>query len=180
MPLRNPDALENLLAPLEEVTDLCFRELADAGTDRLKGEVAERTPVDTNPYRHREGRPRGTLRDSLERVPGLREGTRRGFSTLTGTVRFTDPVASLVEDDTPPHTIRAKDGGMLHFQTRYGYTTATGDFRPPGSWVTVEEIQHPGTKGAHMLSRGALATEMTIDRWAIPALTRWRNGLRTG
>lgn len=180
MPFVNPHALDDLLDPLEEATDATFRDLAQKGTDELERNVRDRTPVDTNPYRHREDRPRGTLRDSLEQDPELREGTRRGLRTLVGTVRFTDPIAPKVEDDTPPHTIRAKNGGMLRFQTRYGYMGKDGVFRPPGSWVTVEEIQHPGTKGAHMLSRGAAATEFTIDRWALGPLGRWRERLRSG
>lgn len=173
MPMVNPDALDDLFDPLEEATERCFHEIAEAGADYLERSVRDRTPVDTNPFRHRKDRPRGTLRDSLERDPELREGTRRGFRALFCTVRFTDPIAPKVEEDTPPHTIRAKDGGMLRFQTRYGYTGADGTFRPPGSWVTVEEVHHPGTKGAHMLSRGALATELTIDFWARDPLRDW-------
>lgn len=174
MPLENPDALLHLLAAHADATERAGLRIADAGTDRLERNVRRRTPVDTNPFRTRPDRPRGTLKASVHRQPGLERIRRSRHAAYRGTVETFDPVARYVEKDTPPHVIRARPGGMLHFQSRDGWVGKDGTVYPPGTWVTIHEVHHPGTKGQHMFSRGALATEEEVPEFARDPLNRWR------
>lgn len=177
---RGGDSLLRMLASHEQLVARTPRRIADAGTDRLERNTKRRTPIDTNPFRDRPGRPRGYLRDSVHRLEGVRFEQRGAYRVWQGTVVSYDPVARLVEFDTPPHTIRAADGGFLRFRSRDGWVDKDGRIHPPGTWVTVREVQHPGTKGQHMFSLGALATELDFAEFAGPELARWSREVRSG
>lgn len=179
-PFVNPRALVRMIESHQSHTTACAREIADAGTDRMEREIVRRTPIDTNPYRYNPGRPRGTARASIHRDPGLREQHRWGRTQYVGDVRGSDPILRYIEFDTPPHTIRAKGGGLLRFQSRYGWTSEDGRFHPPGTWVTVHEVKHPGTKGKHMFSLGALDAERSLDEYARGPLEHWKRRITGG
>jgi hypothetical protein len=179
-PLENADSLDRMLHAHERATRRTGERIAEAGVDHLERSIRRRTPIDTNPYRHRPDRPRGSLKRSVHRLVGVRFVLRGGRESWEGEVVSFDPVARLVEFDTPPHTIRARDGGKLHFQSRDGWTDTDGVFHPPGTWVTIEEVHHPGTKGQHMFSLGALDTEAQIDDYAREPLGRWKRDVEGG
>lgn len=175
MPLVNPHSLTRMVGSHERATGRAARRIADAGTDRMEREIVRRTPIDTNPFRYRPGRPRGTARGSIHRLPGLREQHRWGRTQYVGDVKGSDPILRYIEFDTPPHIIRARaPGGRLHFQSRHGWTNDDGVHFPPGTWVTIEEVHHPGTKGQHMFSLGALDAERAIDAIARSPLVQWK------
>lgn len=170
MGIVDPEALERLFD--ERPVKRCANRLAKKGGDRLLRNVRRNTPVDTNPYRSRPERPVATLRDSME-GDTVREEVRGGERVLVYVVGSSDPVARLVEFDTRPHKIRPHNpDGFLRFQSRHGFTDAKGLFHPPGTWVSVREIDHPGTKGAHMFSLGALKTEAEFAEFSRPILDR--------
>lgn len=176
MPLTDPDALLDLVDAHVGITRRTARRIADAGVDRLERNVKRRTPIDTNPYRNRPDRPRGSLRASVHRDEHIVLVIRGGREAWHGEVLTYDPVARYVEEDTPPHTIRArKPGGRLVFQSRHGFTGKDGVFYPPGTWVSVEEVEHPGTKGAHMFLLGAWATEREYAAYAREPVMRWKH-----
>lgn len=54
-----------------------------------------------------------------------------------GEVKSTAPYAKFVDMGTRPHTIRGRNGGMLHFY-----------WPKVGRWMTVRQVHHPGFKGA--------------------------------
>jgi hypothetical protein len=157
------------------ITARTAHRIADAGVDRLERNVRRRTPVDTNPYRHKPERARGSLLASVHRGELVVHVVRAGRDYYEGEVLTYDPIARLVEFDTPPHKIRARTpGGRLRFQSRYGFTGRDGRFYPPGTWVGIEEVNHPGTKGAHMFSLGAWATEREYASYAVGPLQQWK------
>lgn len=175
MPIRDANALLDLIDAHQRITRRTARRIADAGVDRLERNVTRRTPVDTSPFRHRPERPRGTLRASVHRREQIVRVVRGGVESYQGEVLTLDPIARYVEEDTPAHRIRARTpGGRLLFQSRYGFTGRDGRFYPPGTWVSVEEVNHPGTKGAHMFSLGAWATEREYADYARDPLQRWK------
>lgn len=173
-PFLGRGSLVAMVASHERITTQAAEEVADAGTDRLEREIVRRTPIDTNPFRHNPERPRGTARASIKRDAGLRRSSAQGFRQIIGDVRGSDPILIYIEFDTPPHTIRAHAGGRLRFQSRHGFTGRDGVHYPPGTWVSVEEVRHPGTKGQHMFSLGALATDRALEQIATGPLARWR------
>lgn len=165
----------DLVGAHERITRRAARRIADAGVDRLERNVQRRTPIDTNPFRHNPERPRGTARASIKRRADVEFTVRGGHETYRGLVESDDPIIRYVEFDTPPHTIRSRTpGGRLRFQSRHGFVGADGRFYPPGTWVSVEEVEHPGTKGAHMFSLGAWATEREFRQYATDPLARWK------
>lgn len=173
--LRNPDALVNLVARHEEITRGVGRRIADAGTDTMETEIRERTPVDTNPYRWRPERPRGALKASVHRVEGILVEVLGGVTRYIGEVVSFDPIVRYVEFDTPPHKIRPRDpNGRLRFQSRDAFVGKDGKLYPPGTWVSVEEVNHPGTQGQHMFTLGALAAEQFLPEYGAPELARWK------
>lgn len=174
MPLENPDALLDMLDEQERITRDAAHRIADAGVDRLEANVKRNTPVDTNPYRHDPERPRGTLRESFHRRPGLEIVVRGDRETYEGAVESEDEIAGWIEEGTLAHIIRAKVGRFLHFQSRDGFVGKDGIFHPPGTWVTVSKVEHPAVAGAHMCSIGALTTELEIDDWSRDELERWK------
>lgn len=173
MPLTDPDALTDMIDAHAKITRRTARRIADAGVDRLERNVKRRTPIDTNPFRHDPARPRGTARKSVHRKERIVLVVRGGRESYKGEVLSDDPIARLIEFDTAPHRIRAKDGGFLRFQSRHGFVDRAGEFHPPGTWVSVREIEHPGTKGSHAFSLGAYATEHEYRQYATDALARW-------
>ena len=181
MPLLGEDSLDRMLAAHERATSRAARRIADAGTDRMAQETRRRTPIDTNPFRHRPERPRGSARRSIRRQEGLLVEMRGGRPRYIGDVVSHDPVTRLLEFDTPPHEIRPRDpDGYLAFQSRHGWTDDSGRFHPPGTWVRVRVVQHPGTKGHHMVSLGALDAERALEEYAAPVLARWRAEVESG
>lgn len=175
MPLVGADALVELVDAYEQASDRAARRIADAGVDRLERNVRRRTPIDTNPFRNRPERPRGALKRSVHRLEGLRRVVSGGRPSYSQDVVSYDPVADYVEFDTPPHVIRPRiAGGYLHFQSRDGFTGRDGVYYPPGTWVTVAEVHHPGTKGQHMFSLGALDTEAELPDFARGPLAQWK------
>lgn len=175
MPLTNPGALLGMLEAQQRITRRTAGRIADAGVDRLERNVQRRTPIDTNPYRSRPERPRGSLRRSVRRRAGVLYVVRGGRGEYRGAVETFDPVARYVEFDTPPHVIRARrPGGFLRFQSRYGFVDRHGEVHPPGTWITIREVNHPGTKGAHMFTLGAWATERQFASYARDPIGRWK------
>jgi hypothetical protein len=175
VPLTNPDALVQLVDAHQGITRRTARRIADAGVDRLERNVKRRTPIDTNPFRHKPERPRGTARASVKRRASVHFVVRGGRESYEGLVESDDPIIRYVEFDTPPHKIRARQpGGRLRFQSRHGFTGKDGVFYPPGTWISVEEVDHPGTKGAHMFTLGAWATEREYRQYASEPLARWK------
>lgn len=176
MPLKDPGALLDMLEAHASITRRTARRIADAGVDRLERNVQRRTPIDTNPYRSRPERPRGSLRRSIRRRAGVDLVVRGRRESYRGDVETFDPVARYVEFDTPPHIIQARrPGGYLRFQSRYGFVDRNGEVHPPGTWITIHEVHHPGTKGAHMFTLGAWATERQFADYAREPLGRWKH-----
>ncbi len=83
----------------------------------------------------------GTLRDSI---------TDEITGPLEGRVVAGAPYARFVNDGTPPHVIRGKRGGVLHFQVQ-GYEF----FR--------RVVHHPGTKPRPFMGEAADEGEMVLD-----------------
>lgn len=176
MPLTDPDALVDMVDAHAGITHRTARRIADIGVDRLERNIRRRTPIDTNPYRHRPERPRGAAKASLHRKPGVELEVHGGRESYHGEVSSDDLVILLLEEDQAPREIRAtKPGGFLHFQSRHGFTDRVGVFHPPGTWVSVEVVHWPGSKGTHALSLGALQTEREIDEYARDPLARWKH-----
>lgn len=69
-----------------------------------------------------------------------------------------DPVAPNVEWDTQPHRIPAKPGGVLAIPT-------------PDGMVFARSVEHPGTKGVHMM---ATAQAEVAAYWRVIAEREWR------
>jgi len=134
-----------------------MRNFTDATSRELKDNVADRTPVDT-----------GELKRSIEVIPTTRRFTSSGVQVWRGGAKSDLERASYTEDDTAPHIIRAKNAPYLVFF-----------YRKLGRVVHRYQVFHPGTRGAHMFLRGAIATEANIDTRAEAMLTRWkqRSGL---
>jgi hypothetical protein len=175
VPLRDADALLNMIAAHQRITRRTGYRIADAGVDRLERNVTRRTPIDTNPYRHRPERPRGSLRASVHRSGPVVLVARGGRESYEGEVLTDDPIARFVEFDTAAHKIRARTpGGRLRFQSRNGFVGKDGRTYPPGTWVSIEEVSHPGTRGQHMFSLGAWATEREYEAYAREPLARWK------
>jgi hypothetical protein len=109
------------------------------------------------------------------RLPGtLKRAWRSGEVQLFGTghleviVENNDPIARYVEYPTKPHTIRPKADRQAAsvIETRKPRGTVQDGrahlrFKVGGRVVYAREVHHPGTHGAHMLSRAlaALAVE---------------------
>jgi hypothetical protein len=175
VPLRDPDALLDMIDAHARITHRTGQRIADAGVDRLERNVRRRTPIDTNPFRHRPERPRGSLLASVHRNGPVVLVVVAGRASWRGEVLTYDPIARYVEHDTPPHKIRARTpGGRLRFQSRYGFVGRDGQLYPPGTWISVGEVNHPGTKGQHMFSLGAWATEREYASYARDPLQRWK------
>lgn len=86
----------------------------------------------------------GALRDSLyTRVDGA-------GADAVGTVGFTADYAAPVETGTRPHTIRAR-GKVLRFTVG-------------GRVIYAPEVNHPGTRGAHMFRDGVAAALPKVRR----------------
>lgn len=152
------------MVDLDAVDRACKRITDDAG-DRLQANVRRNTPVDASPFRDKPDRPRGALRESIER--GRVEATVPDYRVRVFTE---DPVAPHVEWDTRPHTIRARrPGGRLHWRDRQ-----TGDHRFAAS------VEHPGTTGQHMFAAGAARTEAEIEAVAEPAVRQFERELIRG
>lgn len=179
-PLVNGDALERMVDSHVRATSRVARRIVDRGTDRMERATRRRTPVDTNPYRHRPERPRGSLRKSVHRLEGILMVAMATRDRWIGEVVSFDPIVRHVEFDTVPHEIRAKGGGRLLFQSRHGWTSDDGTYNPPGTWVSVEVVSHPGTKGQHMFSLGAFEAEREFDLDAAPELARWKREVESG
>jgi hypothetical protein len=164
VPYTATSRLQDMIVP-----DACgdaVRSMADAGLDAFQANVRRNTPIDTNPYRDRPGRPRGALRASIERTP-----VERGRSALGtgwgGRVFTEDPIAPFVEWDTAAHMIFPRTpGGTLHWRDR-----ATGEDR------FSRGVRHPGTKGQHMFSIGAAITEHELHAIFRPALDVWEKAV---
>jgi hypothetical protein len=176
-PLQGADSLMGMLEAHETATQRSAERIADAGTDRLERNIKRRTPVDTSPFRHKPERPRGALKDSVHRTEGLvTKQVRARLRTITGEVISDDPIWIWVEEDTLPHTIRARvPGERLRFQSANGFVGADGTDYPAGTWVEVDEVEHPGTKGQHMMTLGALDTEAQTEEIARDPVGRWRH-----
>lgn len=158
MPYEATGSLQDMISP--EACALTAREIADAGLDAFQANVRRNTPIDTNPYRDRPGRPRGTLRESIERTPVDRGRTPAG-PAYRGRVFTEDDVAPFVEWDTAPHEIRARFAKALRWRDAGGL-----NFR--------KAVMHPGTQGQHMFAIGANLTEHELPGIAAPALARWQ------
>jgi hypothetical protein len=66
------------------------------------------------------------------------------------TIRARAPYAGFVINGTPPHIIRAKDGGALRFQIG-------------GATVFARSVNHPGTKPNDFFSRALQAEQRRIE-----------------
>jgi hypothetical protein len=180
VPLTDPDALLDMIDAHIGITRRTARDIANAGVDHLEQAIRRRTPIDTNPYRHNPDRPRGSLRASVQRRAGVDFTVRGGREAYRGEVQTFDPIVRYVETDTPAHTIRPRTpGGRLRFQSRHGFVGKDGEFYPPGTWISVEEVEHPGTKGSHMFTLGAWATEREFRVYAAGPIARWKRQIES-
>jgi hypothetical protein len=66
------------------------------------------------------------------------------------TIRARAPYAGFVINGTPPHIIRAKDGGVLRFQIG-------------GATVFARSVNHPGTKPNDFFGRALQAEQRRIE-----------------
>lgn len=70
---------------------------------------------------------------------------------MRGSVSFGEDYAPHVEEGTRPHVIRPRKKRALRFPAG-------------GREVFARQVQHPGTKGVHMLKRGAAAAAPRVRR----------------
>ena len=108
----------------------------------------------------------GNLRRSLDKRP-------RMIGESTAQINMSADYALFVEDNTKPHEITPNARKALAFSTqgvineRFG-TQAKSSFRLSGAlrapamrkfgnaaFIVVRKVHHPGTKGQHMMQRGA-------------------------
>lgn len=134
---------------VEEVS----REIVDQVGNRMLDRVKDRTPSADLPLAYhgdyaswiedRGGRKPGTLRERWRRT-GVQGSVGAGLKVV---VFNPDPVAIMVEENTRPHLIRAKqrireDGSVYQGLLRY----------PQGPVFHYGvEVWHPGTQGQHMM-----------------------------
>lgn len=178
MPYLSLSRLEDMIQP--EACEATASQIADAGTDRFQANVRRNTPIDTNPYRGRPGRPRGFARESIERGLVRRTSTPAG-PAFRGSVFTEDDVFPYIEWDTPPHVIRprADRAPASVVETRRPRGTVA-DGRASLSWlgpmgrVFAKIVHHPGTKGQHPFAIGAAITEAELDEIARGPLASWR------
>lgn len=126
----------------------CRRTAADAG-DHWHFVTAQNTPVAT-----------GNLRTSWYKDPPISSNKTRhmGFPAYEVIIATDVPYAPYVEWDTKPHEIRPKPPNKaLRFRDA------------AGNEVFAARVQHPGTRGQHMLAIGAHMTEANLDSIALPA-----------
>jgi hypothetical protein len=147
--------LEDLLDP--DALPAACRAIAAAGGRALRDDTRAATPVEEDPEPDRARRP-GTLRAGIDDGP-----VREVLGRFEVRVRSAEPLLALwVDKGTRPHVIRARrPGGRLRFRG------ASGDI------VFRREVRHPGTQGARMFARGALATRGRVQAVAAPALRRF-------
>jgi hypothetical protein len=156
--------LQDLINPAASTA--AAREMAEAGLDAFQANVRRRTPVDTDPFRDRPGRPRGFARASVERTRVRRVVLPTG-PAYRGEVFSDDDVFPFIEFDTLPHDIRPRVAGRaLRWRDR-----RTGDER----FAAV--VHHPGTRGQHPFSIGALVTEAELEEVCRLALVRWERAV---
>lgn len=152
------------------VSDAAEAMVDEVGT-RLRGRVAMKTPVARLPeayhgdfiewIKDRGGRPPRTMRDSWRRTRVTREG-----DLLTVEVYSDEPMDSagrqkvdLVEEDTRPHLIRARNAKSLRY--------------PQGPVFRYNvEVWHPGTQGVHMMRDSEAEIEVEWEAMAAPILER--------
>jgi hypothetical protein len=164
--------LTDLVAPLERgVERFAKNAVPDVGRE-LRRRVRRHTPVSkTTPAQvlsfglrgaelMRKGRPHGALRDSWQ----VGETTVLYAGSVFRVPVFTlDPVAPNVEWDTQPHLIvPRKPGGLLTVPT-------------PDGLVFARLVNHPGTRGAHMM---ATALQELAAEWQRIVARQWRNEAR--
>lgn len=160
MPYRASGRLEDMINP--GAVDVAGEAIALEALEEFQDYVKDNTPIDTNPYRDRPGRPRGAARDSVERSRVVKRA-----GAWRGSVFTEDEVFPFIEWDTPPHTIRPKDpDGWLSWRDRR-----------TGERIFAKEVRHPGTKGQHSFAIGAAKTEAELERIAQPALAAFARDL---
>ena len=104
--------------------------------------TAQNTPVRT-----------GNLRTSWYRWPpsGANRTRRYGFPAYVGYLRTQVDYAPHVEWNTRPHIITPRKAKALRFVAK------------DGTVVFTQKVNHPGTKGAHMLAIGAHVVDMGFE-----------------
>lgn len=163
-------------------------EIVDRVGDRFVGGARRRTPVARLPEAYkgdfeawiqdRGGRVPRTLRDAWRRT-GVLDVEGMGLRVI---IENPDPIAKLVEFDTKPHAIRAKQ------RVRADGRIQQGALRFPFGPVFMYrvEVWHPGTQGVHML-RDAEAEidvscveigERVLDEFAATYDERYGVGIR--
>lgn len=164
MPYRGGE-LTDLAPPLERATRRLGRDATEQIGEDLKRRVRRHTPVAKQTpeirasYGSREewivarGREPGTLRDSwIVGEVKMTRGTRYSVPVLTY-----DPVAPNVEWETSPHFIVPKRAQRLTIPTVGGMVLSGG-------------VEHPGTRGAHMM---AIAIAEIASSWQGIASREW-------
>ena len=146
---------------------LINREAAPIAARMIVGDAMERwhtitvanTPIET-----------GNLRTAWYRWPpaGANRSRRQGLPAWVAYLRNPVDYAPHVEWDTRPHVIRPVRAKALRFVAR------------DGTVVFAQKVNHPGTKGAHMLSIGAHMTEMQFDSVAEEGLRLFERLLEEG
>lgn len=168
------EELVELAPPLERGVRRFARATVDATGEELRRRVRAHTPVSrvtpaevlsfgrVGAELKRGGRPRGALRESWQ--IGEVELLYRG-ELLRVAVFTMDPVAPHVEWDTVPHMIAPKKpGGVLTVPTT-------------GGLVFARVVDHPGTRGVHMM---ATAIQEVAVEWQRIARREWLNEIRGG
>lgn len=57
-----------------------------------------------------------------------------------------NPINKYIEEGTRPHTIEPDDADALHFMAKEAGSYDDGTSISPGDEVTVQKVEHPGTK----------------------------------
>lgn len=175
------ETLASLADPLADGIDrMAARATREVGDD-LRRRVRRHTPI-AKPgaaeimasygsssawIRARGGRTPGTLWESwrVGEVQVLLGGRVRSVEVYT-----LDPVAPHVEWDTIPHIIAVKRARALTIPTR-------------GGMVYAKVVNHPGTRGVHMMATALLEVAASWERtvaseWAREARRIWTGGVR--
>lgn len=155
------------LAPSDESIIATGRRITERVGERLHERVTEHTPVAEAPP---EVSAATFIRERGGRVPGeLKRSWKIGTVTVSDggraisvDVYTEDPVAPHVEWDTAPHLILPrKPGGALRYRDRLGNV------------VFAKVVNHPGTRGVHMMATASVEVAATWYEIGEEEVARW-------
>jgi hypothetical protein len=169
MPFSTYMPLEDMVNP--DAVDRAMRRITSAAGERMESITKRLTPVSA-PDPFNRGRPPGALRDSIERtIVEAHRGPGGGYMIRVYTE---SRIAPYVEWTTRPHMIRPRHDRApasviaTRRPRRMGNDpqAALAWRGPDGRLRFAREVHHPGTRGQHPFSRGALETEADLPNIA--------------